>query len=95
MDRGSAVERQSRVVSFPLGGSVDLLGIDAAVADGLVLVRGDEGSQPLGRLLQPLRDGRPEPRLTTLPDGTAFLRFAPVIDIRSISQFEFSFCKPT
>jgi ABC-type antimicrobial peptide transport system permease subunit len=86
-DHVSAVERQTKVVSFPLGGSVDLLALDADAADGLVLVRGDEGSQPLGTLLQPLRDGRPAPKLTRLPDGTTFLRIAPIIKVRTIDLF--------
>jgi ABC-type lipoprotein release transport system permease subunit len=82
------VERIGKGVSFPLGGSVDLLAMDTNVADGIVLTRGDEASQPLGTLLQPLRDGRPAPKLTVLPDGTAYLRFVPTIDIRSIQQFD-------
>lgn len=87
-ERLSPVERQTKAVSFPLGGSVDLLAIDASVADGLVLMRGDESGQPLGALLQPLQDRRPAPKLTVLPDGTSFLRFAPMIDIKSIEQFD-------
>jgi hypothetical protein len=81
-------ERIGKGVSFPLGGSVDLLALDTDVAAGIVLTRGDEAAEPLGVLLQPLREGRPAPALTVLPDGTAFLRFVPTIDIRSIDQFD-------
>jgi hypothetical protein len=83
------VERLAKAVTFPLGGSVDLLGLDTDTAPGIVLARGDEGAQPLASLFQPLREARPAPRLTTLPDGTTYLRLMPRVDIRSISGFTF------
>ncbi|HEX3265797.1 MAG TPA: FtsX-like permease family protein, partial [Candidatus Limnocylindrales bacterium] len=84
----SPVERQEKSVSFPLGGSVDMLALDMNAVDGLVLARGDEAAEPLGSLSRPLADGRPAPRLTALPEGTTYLRFAPLVDIRSIDQFD-------
>lgn len=88
VERISPVERMSKAVSFPLGGSVDLLAMDTDVADQVVLTRGDEATQPLATLLGPLRDARPAPKMTALPDGTAYLRFVPIIDIHSIDQFD-------
>jgi hypothetical protein len=63
--------------------------LDADAAAGVVLARGDEGAQPLATLFQPLGEGGPAPRLTILPDGTAFLRMVPHVEIRSISQFAY------
>jgi ABC-type lipoprotein release transport system permease subunit len=89
VEAASPVERLPKALSFPLGGSVDVLAIDADRATGVVLVRGDEAAEPLSALMQPLQAGRANPGLTPLADGTTFLRIAPVIDIRSISQLFF------
>lgn len=81
----SPVERLSDGISFPAAaGSADLLALDADTAAGIVLFRADESAVPLGDLMRPLRAGRPEPRLATLPGATTYLRITPVIDIASI-----------
>jgi hypothetical protein len=89
VEAATPVERIAKAVTFPLGGSVDLLGIDADTAPGIVLARGDEGTQPLVSLFQPLREARPAPGLTTLPDGTTYLQLVPRVDIRQISELIF------
>jgi FtsX-like permease family len=85
----SPVERVSGGVSFAAGGSSDLLALDAATAGGIVRFRGDESSESLAALLQPLSAGRPAPTLAQLPDGTAYLRITPSLRITAISQFVF------
>jgi uncharacterized membrane protein len=85
----SPVERIDKGVSFPVGGSVDLLAIDAAKATSVTLVRGDETGSPLGSLLEPLLAGRPAPSLTSLPDGTSVLRLVPAIEIATAARFIF------
>ena len=84
----SPVERIPNGVSFAAG-SGDVLGIDARTAESIALLRADESAQPLGDLMQMLRDGRPEPDLVTLPGGTAYLRISPLLDITTISRVEF------
>jgi hypothetical protein len=89
VEAATPVERIPKAVTFPLGGSVDLLGIDTDAAAGIVLARGDEGEQPLATLFRPLREARPAPGLTTLPDGTMYLQLLPRVDIRSLSSLSF------
>ena len=84
----SPVERIPNGVSFAAGAG-DLLGIDARTAAGITLLREDQSAQPLGDLMQELRDGRPEPKLVTLPAGTAYLRISPLLDIGSIGRLVF------
>ena len=85
----AAVERIDKGATFPVGGSVDILAIDAGTAANVVLARGDEAAQPLDALLQPLRAARPAPNLATLPAGTTFLRISPTVDIRTAAKFTF------
>ena len=85
IERASPVERITDGISFAAG-SGDLLGIDAETAAGIVLFRADESAGPLGDLLQTLRDGRPDPRLATMPEGTAYLRITPRLDVDAIRR---------
>ena len=75
------VERIPRGIS-PTTGSVDVLAIDAA-ATSIVSFRSDQAAQPLDELMAKLRDGRPTPALTTLPEGTRFLRIEPTLRFRT------------
>ena len=84
----SPVERIANGVSFAAGAG-DLLGIDAQTAAGITLLREDQAAQPLGDLMQALRDGRPEPSLVPLPAGTAYLRISPLLDLTSVGRFVF------
>ncbi|HET9851097.1 MAG TPA: FtsX-like permease family protein [Candidatus Limnocylindrales bacterium] len=90
VEAATPVERIAKAVTFPLGGSVDLLAIDTEAAAGIVLARGDEGAQPLATLFQPLREARPAPGLATLPEGTTYLQLLPHVDLRSVGVFSFN-----
>jgi hypothetical protein len=83
IEQASAVERISDGISFADAGSADLLALDADTAAGIVLLRGDESAEPLTEMMRTLREGRPEPRLLALPDGVAYLRIAPRLDIEA------------
>jgi hypothetical protein len=85
----SPVERISGGVGFAAGGSADLLALDAATGSGVVRFRGDESSDSLDALFQPLAAERPEPAIARLPDGTTYLRLQPRLEITRISQFVF------
>ncbi len=77
----SPVERISNGIMFAASASADLLAIDADTAAGVVLLRADESVEPLGEMMRSLRNGRPEPRLATLPEDTAYLRIVQRLDI--------------
>ena len=77
----SPVQRISDGVTFAAAGSADLLALDAGTAAGIVLVREDASGRPLGEMLPALRDGRPEPSLPALPEGAAWLRIVPRVDL--------------
>jgi ABC-type lipoprotein release transport system permease subunit len=81
----SPVERILDGVSFA-GGSGDLLAIDADTAADIALIRADESATPFSELMQALRDGRPEPHLATLPEGTAYLRVVPRLQIVGLGR---------
>ena len=81
IEQASAVERISNGISFADAGSADLLALDADTAAGLVLLRGDESAEPLTEMMHALRDGRPAPRLLTLPDGVRYLRVVPRLEV--------------
>jgi hypothetical protein len=84
--KASPVERIEGRVSLAARASADLLTLDAATATDIVLMRADASVQPLGALLQALRDGRPAPALATLPPDTAYLRIVPRLEIGSITR---------
>lgn len=77
----SPVQRISDGITFAAAGSADLLALDAGTAAGIVLVREDGAGQPLGEMLATLRDGRPETDFPTLPDGAAWLRVVPRLEL--------------
>ncbi|MDP9468612.1 MAG: ABC transporter permease, partial [Chloroflexota bacterium] len=79
--QASAVERIADGLSFAAAGSADLLALDADTAAGIVLLRADATTQPFSAMMQALRAGRPEPRLVTLPEGAAYLRMVPRVEI--------------
>ncbi|TAJ99083.1 MAG: ABC transporter permease [Chloroflexota bacterium] len=89
VEAASAVERIADGVAFAAHGSVDLLALDAATAAEIVLIRADTSAAPLDELMATLRAGRPEPRLLALPDGTAFLRIVPRVDLSAVDLIEF------
>ncbi len=88
IELGSPVERIPNEVSVGTG-SADLLALDMDTAAGIVLFRADESATPLSDLTQALRARRPEPGLVALPDGTAYVRIVPRLDIMSIGRFVF------
>lgn len=91
----SPVERISDGLAFGAA-SGDVLAIDAADAASIVLFRPDQSATSLGSLMDPLRSGRPEPRLAELPEGATFLRITPRLDFRKIQHliFQGSFDEP-
>ena len=87
--RVSPLERITDGIQLAASGSTDLLALDADTAAGIVLLRSDESAEPLGELMRALREGRPEPTLATLPEGAAYLRIVPRLDIGSIAMLVF------
>jgi hypothetical protein len=87
VERAVPVERIPSGVSFAASGSADLLALDADAAPGVLLVRSDELPGTAADLFAPLRARRPDPRFVTLPDGAAYLRIVPRLDIASIGYF--------
>lgn len=80
------VERINGGVSFAASTSTNLLALDARTAAGTVLFRGDEANVPIDELFRSLLDGRPKPPLVTLPDGAAYLRFTPNVEITAVDH---------
>ena len=87
VEMASPVERITGRIAFAGARSVDLLALDAEAADGLVLRRGDEIGGSMAELFRPLREGRPEGHPPTLPEGAAYLRMTPRIDIQAMERF--------
>ncbi|HYL41585.1 MAG TPA: FtsX-like permease family protein, partial [Candidatus Binatus sp.] len=82
----SPVERIQAGVSIGSTSSADLLALDAATAGQIVLFRADESATPIDALLGPLREGRPDPDLPTLPAAASLVRIVPRLDITSASR---------
>lgn len=87
--RVSPLERITDGVLLAASGSADLLALDADTAAGIVLLRSDESAKPLDELMRALREGRPKPTLAALPEGAAYLRVVPRLDIGSIGMLVF------
>jgi ABC-type lipoprotein release transport system permease subunit len=85
----SPVQRIPDGITFAAAGSADLLALDAGTAAGIVLVREDGSGQPLREMLPALRDGRPEPILPALPEGAAWLRIVPRVDLGWLGEIIF------
>jgi uncharacterized membrane protein len=89
VEQASPVERITDGILFAAAGSADLLALDADTAPGIVLLRKEQSAESLGGMMHALREGRPEPPLATLPEGAAYLRIVPLLDIASIGTFVF------
>ena len=89
VERVSPLERITDGVLLAASGSTDLLALDADTAAGIVLLRSDESAAPLDKLMRALRKGRPKPAFLTLPEGAAYLRIVPRVDIGSIGFLVF------
>jgi hypothetical protein len=89
VERASPVERMSDAVSLAAG-SADILAIDADAAAGIVLIREDESPRPFSELMLALRDDRPQPRLTTLPEGATYLRIVPRVQVEGFGDVRVS-----
>lgn len=85
----SPLERIIDGVQLAASSSADLLALDSDTAAGIVLLRSDESAEPLDELMRALREGRPKPTLATLPEGAAYLRIVPRLDIGSIGTLVF------
>ena len=82
----SPVNRQPIQVSLSAGNG-ELLAFDAETAPEVIQLREDTVGAPLAALFGPLRDGRPEPSLPSLPDGSAVLRIQADLDLREVVGF--------
>ncbi|MGZ6256803.1 MAG: hypothetical protein ACXWMB_07285, partial [Candidatus Limnocylindria bacterium] len=89
VEHASPVERIGDGILFAAAGSADLLALDADTAAGIVLLRAQDSAKPIGEMMHALREGRPEPGLATLPEGAAYVRIVPLVDIASIGMFVF------
>ena len=92
-DRIAPVERLVDGLGFGAD-SGDVLGIDADTAADVVLFRADQSGTSLRTMMQALRSGRPAPQLPVLPDGTAYLRVLPRLELLRIQRFIFSLNAP-